>query len=297
MKNYLCLAGILMTFCLSAQTVVEKQKILYGACTKEALAAEPFHAWYKPNFEQYKPDSALAAALKKQPFSHIRIRIFFGSWCGDSKREVPRFLKLLAVIGFPEQQLELIAVGNGDSLLKQSPGHEEAGQGIFRVPTMIISRDNKEAGRINEFPVHSLEQDLLQILSGEPYSPNYRSFHPILQWMKDGRLLHENSSIRGMAEQLRPRVADEHELNSLGYLLLKQDMKKEALQVFRMNYLLFSSSSNVASSLGEGYYENKEYGKAVQFLERSLELNKDPKATREILDILYKAKEKEKNRG
>lgn len=283
-----------MTYALSAQTIPVKQKILYGACTKEALAAEPFDSWYKPNYEQYQPDALLAATLKKQSFSRTRIRIFFGSWCGDSKRELPRFLKLLSVIGYPEQQLELIALGNSDSLVKQSPQHEEAGLGIFRVPTMILYRNDTEAGRINEFPVFSLEQDLLQLLSGQPYSPNYRSFSTILGWMKDGSIRNENNSIRGMAEQLRHKVADEHELNSLGYLLLKQDMKKEALQVFRMNYMLFPASSNTASSLGEGYFENNDFKKAVNFLERALELNKEPKAVKEILDILYKAKEKEK---
>lgn len=89
-------------------------------------------------------------------------------------------------------------------------------------------------------------------------------------------------------------VAGEHELNSLGYLLVKQGKKKEALQIFRMNYTLYPESSNTASSLGEGYYENGNYKKAISFLERSLELNKDPGTIKEILGILYKAKEKDK---
>jgi tetratricopeptide (TPR) repeat protein len=207
---------------------------------------------------------------------------------------VPRFLKLLSAISFPDKKIQLIALGGGDSLVKQSPTHEETGLGIFRVPTFIIYKNGQEINRINEFPVFSLEQDLLTILHEKPYSPNYHSFETVLQWLNDGSLTDDNNSIRGLAEQLRPLVADEHELNSLGYLLLKQGKKKEALQIFRMNYTLYPESSNIASSLGEGYYENGDHKKAVSFLERSLELNKDPKAIKDILMILYKAKEKEK---
>jgi len=139
-----------------------------------------------------------------------------------------------------------------------------------------------------------LEKDLLAILCGQSYSPNYRSFSTVLRWLNDGSLGDDNNSSRGLAEQLRTLVAGEHELNSLGYLLVKQGKKKEALQIFRMNYTLYPESSNTASSLGEGYYENGNYKKAISFLERSLELNKDPGTIKEILGILYKAKEKDK---
>lgn len=276
------------------QTSSEKPKILYGKCSKDSLITGPFSNWFTPGYDSYKPAASVVHDLRNQYLDNISMKIFFGTWCGDSKREVPRFLKLLNSISFPEKKTEIIALGDSDSLYKQSPGHEEAGLGIFRVPTFIIYKNGVELNRINEFPVNSLEKDLLEVLNGQLYSPNYRSFSKIKQWLNDGSLLDENISIRGFAEQLRPMVASEHDLNSLGYVLLKQGKKKEALQVFRMNYLLFSESSNIASSLGEGYYETGDYKKAIHFLETSLELNKDPKAVKGIVEILYKAKEKDK---
>ncbi len=270
MKKIIVLLLITISLSSFAQTAAEKPKILYGICTKDSLAAEPFGKWFTAGYDSYVANADLISDLKKQSFDNISIKIFFGTWCGDSKREVPRFLKLLSAVSFPDKKLQLIAVGSGDSLVKQSPGHEEAGLGIFRVPTFIIYKNGKEINRINEFPVFSLEKDLLVILKDQSYSPNYHSFKIILQWLNDGILTDENNSIRGLAEQIRPLLADEHELNSLGYLLLKQGKKKEALQVFRMNYTLFSESSNIASSLGEGYYENNDYKKAVTFLERAL---------------------------
>ena len=44
------------------------------------------------------------------------------------------------------------------------------------------------------------------------------------------------------------------------------------------------------SSLGEGYCKTGDMKNAVAFLERSLEINKDPKMVKEILAILYEAK-------
>jgi tetratricopeptide (TPR) repeat protein len=141
--------------------------------------------------------------------------------------------------------------------------------------------------------VLSLEKDLLGIFNSQAYAPNYHSFKTVLGWLNDGSLIDENTSTRGLAEQLRTLVANEHELNSLGYLLLKQGKKKEALKIFQVNYNLYPESSNIASSLGEGYFENADYKKAVALLERSLELNKDPAGLKDILPLLYRAKEKE----
>lgn len=96
-----------------------------------------------------------------------------GTWWGDSRMEVPRVLKMLDCSGFSANDLKLVMVGNADHLYKRSPQHEEAGRNIVRVPTIIIEQKGAEIGRIIEFPVTSLEKDLLTILKKEKYLPNY----------------------------------------------------------------------------------------------------------------------------
>lgn len=294
MRKIIGLLFIIYSLPVSAQST-DKPKILYGVCNKDSLMAEPFATWYNPGFKDYTPNSVTVSSLKKRSFDNIRIKVFFGSWCGDSKREVPRFLKLLSTLSFPEKNVQLIGLGSSDSLIKQSPRHEEAGLGIFRVPTIILYENGIETGRINEFPVFSLEKDLVAILRNQPFSPNYYTFQPIRQWLSDGTLADENISVRGLAAQLKMLVAGEFELNSLGHLLIKQGKKAEALKIFQINYDIYFESAVAATSLGEGYFENGDYKKAIIAMERSLELNKDPKAIKQILSILYKAKEKEKN--
>lgn len=294
MYKLFAVCSIFLSSISLAQTVATKPIILYGQIKKDSLSKTPFAEWFKPGYDDYHPDAGTITILKNQQLKDITIQVFLGTWCGDSKREVPRFMKLLNDISFPENKVTMIAVGSGDSLYKQSPQHEEAGKGIFRVPTFIIYKNGVEINRINEYPVNSLEKDLLQIITHQSYDPNYHSFRFIRKWLTDGTFADENISARGMAGQVESILKSENELNSLGYLLLKQGRKKEALKVFQINYYLFPASANIASSLGEGYYETGDYKKAVNMLERSLELNKDAAILKEILPLLYKAKEKEK---
>lgn len=146
--------------------------ILLGQCTREALWQAPFRSWFAINYDQYVVDSAtclyVAPLLKDK-----KITLFMGTWCGDSRREVPRLLKILDCCGFPPEQLTMIMVSNQPDMYKQSPGHEEYGRNIFRVPTLIIDGLTRELGRIIELPVVSLEKDLLRILRNEGYVPNY----------------------------------------------------------------------------------------------------------------------------
>ncbi|MEO5563990.1 MAG: hypothetical protein ABIR18_11160, partial [Chitinophagaceae bacterium] len=241
-------------------------------------------------YDSYTPSAETIRAIKKLDTKGITVEIFLGTWCGDSRREVPRFLKLLDVLSFPQKNVKIIGVGNSDSMMKQSPGHEETGKGIFRVPVFIISKNAVEINRINEFPVNSLEKDFYTILSNQNYSPNYKTFTTIQTWLADGALLDTNNNTRGLALQLRTLASNERELNSLGYLLLTQGKKEEALRIFQINATLYPESANILSSLGEGYYKTGDTKNAVQSLERSLELNKDPLLVKEILKILYIAK-------
>ncbi len=87
--------------------------------------------------------------------------VFFGSWCGDSKREVPRFLKIADRAGIPAERIRL----HGLDRSRRSPDGLEQGYAIARVPTFIVLRGGREEGRIVESPVGTLEGDLLSILA------------------------------------------------------------------------------------------------------------------------------------
>ena len=137
--------------------------MLLGKCTRAALLQAPFGDWFKPNYDSYHVESFTCNFIRPL-LAGKSITIFLGTWCGDSKREVPRVLKMLDCCGFPANNLTLVMVSNKDSLYKKSPQHEEAGKNIVRVPTIIIEQKGAAIGRIIEVPITSLEKDMLSNL-------------------------------------------------------------------------------------------------------------------------------------
>jgi len=91
----------------------------------------------------------------------VEVTIFFGGWCGDSKREVPRFLRLADESGFPRSSIKLYAL---DRTKKSDDGLTDRYR-VERIPTFIFLKEGKEIGRITESPSATLEGDVLTILA------------------------------------------------------------------------------------------------------------------------------------
>jgi hypothetical protein len=53
------------------------------------------------------------------------------------------------------------------------PDGSATDSGIEYVPTFIFSKNGKEINRIVEFPIFSLEKDMLDILQGKDYKNAY----------------------------------------------------------------------------------------------------------------------------
>jgi len=148
-----------------------KEKLL-GLVDEEGLRSPPFHKWFNMGYSNYEVDLATIQSIKNE-LKNYSIKIFMGTWCGDSKREVPRFYKVLMAANYPEDQLITVAVDYVKPNYKKSPGGEEKGLNIIKVPTFIFYRNGKEVNRIIEFPVDSFEKDIEAIVSGNSYVPNY----------------------------------------------------------------------------------------------------------------------------
>ncbi|HEY0677383.1 MAG TPA: hypothetical protein VGD17_03815 [Chitinophagaceae bacterium] len=149
---------------------IKGNTILLGRISVSHLQQPPFNEWYAKEYAAYKPDSVVTDSLANL-MAPYRFEIFLGTWCGDSKREVPRLMKILDDMKVKPSSIDIISVGNNDTLYKQSPTHEESGKNIYRVPHLNIYRDGKEVGRIIETPVKSWEKDMLVILTGLQNKP------------------------------------------------------------------------------------------------------------------------------
>ena len=137
--------------------------MLLGTVSRSALEKKPFNEWFDKNYADYKVNDSIAN-LVNPLLQNKTIVLFMGTWCGDSRREIPRMYKILDAAGIKSSQVKLVMVDNHDSTYKQSPQHEERGLNIHRVPDLLVYDEDKELGRIVESPVVSLERDLLSIL-------------------------------------------------------------------------------------------------------------------------------------
>lgn len=246
---------------------------LLGVIKSADLEKDPYAEWYTKNYTEYVPNAAAIEKLKKQKPSQYKIKIMLGTWCGDSKREVPRMTKLLDQLSFSQSNLELIALDDSSAFYKQGPKHEEAGLEIYRVPTFIVYENNKEIGRINEYPAETLERDLLKIFTKSEYTPNYAAYEVIREWQKEGLLTDDNINVRGLSAQLHPILMHEGELNTAGYVLLRRGDIKAAITIFQINVYLYPQSTNCFDSLGEAYLAGGFKEKSIMAYEGALKLD------------------------
>jgi hypothetical protein len=99
--------------------------------------------------------------LIRKAGSKVETKVFLGTWCSDSRRELPRFLKVIDLAGASLGPVSLFALDRN----KKSPGGEEIPFHVELVPTFVFLRDGKEIGRIVESPRTSMEADMLSIFA------------------------------------------------------------------------------------------------------------------------------------
>jgi thiol-disulfide isomerase/thioredoxin len=134
---------------------------LLGYFNPGQLTREPHSSWYIKGYDDYEFDSEAINRLLETGKDGITIKIVMGTWCPDSRREVPRFMKVLDIWQFPIEKVTFIGVDDA----KLSPVGEYDKLDIQRVPTFIIYKNIIEKGRIIENPATSLEQDIVNILA------------------------------------------------------------------------------------------------------------------------------------
>jgi thiol-disulfide isomerase/thioredoxin len=134
---------------------------LLGYFTRDQLLRPPHGEWFLKGYEEYQFNTEAVNKLNSISKDNLSIKIVMGTWCPDSRREVPRFMRILDLWKFPPDKLTFIGVDES----KLSPVGEYESLNIQRVPTFIFYKNNIEAGRIIEVPQTSLEQDMVNILT------------------------------------------------------------------------------------------------------------------------------------
>ena len=133
--------------------------IVRGSCTFDELRADPSSDWLRAKTD-YKPDRKDLRYLRKN-LSGFKIVILFGSWCGDTHEQLPRFYEILEKSKMPLDKVQLVGFDRD----KRGRDMEHKIFKAERLPTFIVYKGHKEIGRIVETPATTLEADLVKIIT------------------------------------------------------------------------------------------------------------------------------------
>ncbi len=140
------------------QCVIDQKSgkpMLVGLCDRGSLQDTSFAWWFNSEYDNYELDRETLSKIKIDS-EFQSITIVMGTWCSDSRREVPRFYKILDSLNFPSAKVKLIMVDRK----KEASGIDISSLKMELVPTMIFYNDGLEVGRIIETPKETLEKDL-----------------------------------------------------------------------------------------------------------------------------------------
>jgi hypothetical protein len=148
--SFACVLGFASLVCLAEVPVNEitRQKV---------LAAEEWQGKY----DAYTPDPAGLETLKSKLGENLRIDVYLGLWCADSRNNVPPFIKILDTVGGVVPVKFFNVQRKPVKTIKYFSDRYQ----IEKVPTFIFYRGDKEIGRIIENPTVGLVEDSIAILS------------------------------------------------------------------------------------------------------------------------------------
>lgn len=279
MKKHLLLLALLFGHLAIAQTPqtylnARAEKHLAGPFDLDVLRTDSvYKQWFEKNTQLF--------ALKGEPtewkknLANTQVDIYLGTWCGDSKRWVPQFVKMWKDLGLKEEQLSFTALYDGVEKYKQGPNAEEKGLRIHRVPTFIFKENNEEYARIVEYPRNDLELDVAQIAVGYASEPNYRAATYLLELFEAESMEEIIKNVRTHLNEVNHLVGKDRELNTLGYVFLRSNRMQEALLTFQFNTIIYSHSPRAFNSYGEALLLNEDKAGAIRAFKRAIDL--DPK--------------------
>ncbi len=141
---------------------VSGKPMLIGHCDRDAFKDSSFSWWFKSGYNLYSVDTTLMQNVKND-LKNVDITIVMGTWCSDSRREVPRLFRILDDINYPMDKVNIITVDRDKNGLE----NETDSLNIELVPTIIFYKNGEELGRIVETPKDTLEKDIAAIVESK----------------------------------------------------------------------------------------------------------------------------------
>lgn len=142
---------------MSMEIVLAQSETMTGIISsEEILENDRIYNIYK---NRYQPDEDAVGYLSSFNDS-VKVKVFWGSWCKESKKYIPGLMKTLELAGNPKISIQYIGI----DAQKEIPQEFLIKFDIKYIPTVVVLKGNVELGRIEEEPLQSIETDFVQIL-------------------------------------------------------------------------------------------------------------------------------------
>lgn len=160
--SVLC-AVVLLSGCNPGPVRTSEQAVAKGWVPVTIFLTDSGHESFRDAYQKAKVDTNLTGMMHGL-CQGVDVLVFYGQWCVDSKREVPRFMRIVEASGWERGRIRYYAL---DRSKKSGDGLTDK-YSVELVPTFIFLRNNEELGRIVESPRATLEGDMIQILVPRP---------------------------------------------------------------------------------------------------------------------------------
>ncbi len=185
-------------------------------------------------------------------------------------------------------------VNNGDKgklkVIEHGGGINGFNTIISRIPTdknLVVLLNNTGGTVLGE-----MNDAIRAILYNQPFNQPKKSM------ALDLLDIYANKGVTGGNEAYKKLKNDptyaikEGDMNRVGYQLLQEGKKKEAIEVFKINVEAFPKSGNVYDSLGEAYLADGDKKMAIANYSKSVELDPSNEGGKKVLEELSKNKTK-----
>lgn len=166
MKYYIIVIFIFSTLFSMSQQLnrvifddIKEKNILFGEVTKEIFKQSEFTEWFSKEYNKYEVSDTVFENNYNKTFDSIYV--FLATWCEDSQREIPRFMKIMESFYFLESVPIRYFCVDGN---KYCDVIDCESYYVQLIPTFIFYKRGEELCRIIESPRISLEVDILDLL-------------------------------------------------------------------------------------------------------------------------------------
>ncbi|MDC6479162.1 hypothetical protein PQZ08_04810, partial [Flavobacteriaceae bacterium] len=99
----------------------EGETVILGYMNRANLNTPEFQAWFQPEYDNIKIPEGWAEEFKPLA-KNLEFKLFLGTWCGDTQRELGGMFKLLDLMGVSQDKIEMYSISEA----KDSPlGYEK----------------------------------------------------------------------------------------------------------------------------------------------------------------------------